>query len=227
MANKGSLSKVIVRVKGPIKKQSPLAWILLAAILFYILTSAEVVMEDEIITGNTYQVPVVEEQFEWVKVPYGRKNCGESTYDVSEVFVSKWKANTTSQSVEIYQTCNLTVTNNEAMKGEFTYIAIFNKGERTVDSPETTKIIKPNETINFFWKYPKEEYGYVFSCDYKAIDAPTISKCEFVDPLSYKTVRRLINVTVYENVTEESITEGEFYFKNQFFGYEQRFYLGY
>jgi len=95
--------------------------------------------------------------------------------------------------------CYFDLTNLDDIKGVWTYAMMFTsnvKGE--IESDETSKMIRSNNTYTFNWTYSIDDINERVSCSLKKVDIPQEEIC-FQVP---KTKEECTPVTKYRNVTK-------------------------
>jgi len=200
-----------------------LVYWLLAFILFYLLTSAEVstnvVQED-----GTVEKFVNVTRYREEKVPFGEPTCMQANYNYSsevahtEKFVDGRKV----------FTCVFFVKNEEDIMGRFNFYPQLLKSGKISDGPNIEKLLDAFERKKFEWNFTVDITDTV-SCMLQIEDIPDREKCLYLEDAVYELnqvpylEQVLKNVTVKDSEVEvERIT-----YTNRFFGYKQFFYFGY
>ena len=202
--------------------------ILLAVI--YILTSAKKVTLKEENNITVTQTKVTQEPYQVVeeydeKVPYGDKYCVNRPMNFTTVTDKQVG------SVNDSLVCILNLTNLEDQEGTWTYDAYIDAYSGRVSGGAITKSIDPHATVTFSWNIELPPGATGASCIVFMRALPSIQKCFYPEPITYRIVTKTRTVTKYRNLTEPesqnvtNVTTATKYV-NRFFGYEQGYFFG-
>ena len=199
--------------------------------LIYILTSARKVTVTEEKNITIPQTKVVQEPYQVVeeyqeKVPYGTQFCVNRpmNFTFSEIEKSVGSRNNT-------LVCSANLTNLEDVEGTWIYDAYLETFMGNAETPEVTKTVDPHSTVAFSFEIELPPKAVGGNCVIFAKTLPSMVKCYYPEPVTYRLVTKTRTVTKYRDVTKtEEMTSTNVTtstkFVNKVFGYEQGFYFG-
>jgi len=205
--------------------------IVIVLAVIYILTSANKVATKEetnqtVPVTKTVQEPyqIVEEYQE--REPYGTKFCVKRPMNFTMSEIDK-EVGTRDNTLM----CSVNLTNLEDESGTWIYDAYLESFAGRAEAPELSKTVDPGATATFSWEIQLPPNAVGANCVVFMKTLPSMTKCFYPEPITYRLVTKTRTVTRYRNVTKTEdetmtnlTTKTRFY--NRVFGYEQGFYFG-
>ncbi|MEM4336763.1 MAG: hypothetical protein QXG86_02045 [Candidatus Woesearchaeota archaeon] len=226
----------VVKKKKPTKKCNTkkilmiILKIAIVVLIIYILTSAKEVTITEEQNYTVPQTKIVQEPYQVIeeyeeKEPYGTKFCVNRPMNFTTT--TDKKVGTRNNTI----ICELNLTNLEDIEGTWIYDAYLETFVGRAEAPEQAKTVGPYETVTYSWEIEMPPGAKGANCIIFVKTQPSMKKCFYPEPVTYRLVTKTRTVTKYRNVTKTEYitmtnTTTKTKYINKFFGYEQGYYFG-
>ncbi|MBW3022822.1 hypothetical protein KY308_01850 [Candidatus Woesearchaeota archaeon] len=205
--------------------------VLIVLAVIYVLTSAKEVTTKEEKNITVSNPTIVQEPYQVTeeyqeKVPYGDQYCVKRPMNFTITDVEK-KIGTKDDTV----ICSMNLTNLENKEGTRIYDAYLETFTGRAEAPELSKTVDAGATVTYSWEIELPPGAVGANCIIFMKSLPSMTKCFYPEPITYRIVTKTRTITKYRNVTqtEESTVANvttKTKYVNRFFGYEQGYYFG-